>query len=221
MKRRDFLKKSSVAVGLAGSLKLVPPLTAAESGPPVPSGQTGGPPEDNRSADYLRRVQDDKLLPKPPAHAESSRPADVHISPMPLAERIRRKIVPQRGFCSLAPGSGALLSGNGAVSIELACDPYTEQIPFRHEMLYVPHRRPFEAPKIAEIFPQVRQMLLDGKYHEAAEIRLREMARRAPSRGAAWDSAEAEGSPCVLSFRHPQALPRSQPGVGQGLSPHS
>ena len=87
---------------------------------------------------------------------------------MPLAERVRRKIVPRRGFCSLTPGTGGLISGNGAVNIELACDPYTEQIPFRHEMLYVPRRRPFEAPKIADILPQVRQMLLDGKYHEAA-----------------------------------------------------
>jgi alpha-L-fucosidase 2 len=113
-------------------------------------------------------VQDDKFLPKPPVVTESSRSGDVRISPMPLAERIKRKIVPRRGFCSLAPGSGALLSGNGAMSIELTCDPYTEQVPFRHEMLHTPRRRPAEAPKIAEIFPQVRQMLLDGKYHEAA-----------------------------------------------------
>ncbi len=52
----------------------------------------------------------------------------------------------------------------------MAGDPYTEQIPFRHEMLYAPRRRPAEAPKIAEILPQVRQMLLDGKYHEAAQF---------------------------------------------------
>jgi len=89
---------------------------------------------------------------------------------MPLAERIRRKIVPRRGFCSLAPGSGALLSGNGAVNIDLTCNPYTEQIPFRHESLFSPRRRPFEATKIAEIFPQVRQMVLDGKYHDAAQF---------------------------------------------------
>ena len=112
----------------------------------------------------------DKFLPKPPVFAESSQSGAVKISPMPLAERVKRKIVPQRGFCSLAPGNGALLSGNGAVNIELACDPYTEQIPFRHESLFAPRRRPFEAPKIAEIFPQVRQMLLDGKYHDAAQF---------------------------------------------------
>jgi alpha-L-fucosidase 2 len=168
MKRREFLKKSSVAIGLAGSLDLLPSLMAGESDPPKPSGQSGGLPGDNRSADYLRRAQGDRFLPKLPVVADSIRPGDTRITPMPLAERVRRKIVPRRGFCSLAPGNGALLSGTGAVNIELAGDPYTEQIPFRHEMLYVPRRRPAEAPRIAEILPQVRQMLLDGKYHDAA-----------------------------------------------------
>src|ERR1039457_1649095 len=37
-------------------------------------------------------------------------------------------------------------------------------------MLYVPRHRPAESPNIADIFPQVRQMLLDGKYHEAAAL---------------------------------------------------
>jgi alpha-L-fucosidase 2 len=143
---------------------------ASASDPPKPSGQTGGLPEDNRSADYLRRAQEDKFLPKPPVLAEPAGSAALRVTPMPLAERVRRKIVPRRGFCSLAPGSGALLSGTGAVNIELEGDPYTEQIPFRHEMLYVPRRRPAEAPKVAEFLPQVRQMLLDGKYHEAAAL---------------------------------------------------
>jgi hypothetical protein len=96
MKRRDFLKKSSVAIGLAGSLDLLPSLMAGESDPPNPSGQTGASPEDNRSADYFRRAQQDKFLPKPPVFADSFRPDDVRISPMPLAERVKRKIVPRR-----------------------------------------------------------------------------------------------------------------------------
>ncbi|MGO9109069.1 MAG: glycosyl hydrolase family 95 catalytic domain-containing protein [Thermoguttaceae bacterium] len=178
MKRRDFLKKSSVAVGLAGSLKLAPPLTAAESNPTMPSGQTGGLPEDNRSVDYLRRAQEDKFLPKPPALAESYGKADVRISPMPLAERVKRKIVPRRGFCSIAPGatlSEGLTSGNGAMNIEMTCDPYAEQILFRHESLMIPYKRPYEAPKVADIFPQVRQMVLDGKYREAVEFAFQKM----------------------------------------------
>ena len=170
MKRRDFIKRSSVAVGLAGSLKLLPSAVASEANPPKSSASAPVSPNDNRSVDYLRRAQQDQFLPKPPIVVEPDASAGSRISSMPLAERVKRKIVPRRGFCSTAPGNGALLSGNGAINIELDGDPYTEQIPFRHEMLYAPRRRPAEAPKIAEILPQVRQMLLDGKYHEAAQF---------------------------------------------------
>jgi hypothetical protein len=161
MKRRDFLKTGAVAAGLAGSLKFLPTLKAAETDPQNPATAGAG---DNLTADYLRRAQSDQFLPKRPVSVAPS------IAPMPLAERVRRKIVPRRGFCSLSPASGALLSGTGAVNIELEGDPFTEQIPFRHEMLYVPRKRPAEAPNIADILPQVRQMMLDGKIHEAAQL---------------------------------------------------
>jgi len=174
VKRRDFLTKGTVAAGLASSTKLLPPLAAAQSSAPKPAqaaAKTSVAQEEIRSVEYLQRAKRDKFLPKPPAFRESDGPAGVPVSPMPLAERIRRKIVPRRGFCSIAPGSDALLiSGNGPMNIEMPCDPYSEQILFRHESLFMPHRRPFEAPKIANIFPQVRQMLLDGKYHEAAKL---------------------------------------------------
>jgi len=163
VKRRDFVTRGTVAAGLAGSTKLLKPLGAAQSPAPEPAQ------EEIRSAEYLRRAREDEFLPKPPAFKGSTGP--VPISPMPLAERIRRKIVPRHGFCSISPASDALLiSGNGAMSIETACDPYSEQIIFRHESLFTPHKRPFEAPRIAAIFPQVRQMLLEGKYHDAARL---------------------------------------------------
>jgi len=155
------------AAGLAGSMRIVPSLEAAGSGAPkLPEAGAG----EKLSEDYLRRARADKFLPKPPESAVLPSSSGLQMSPMPLEERIKRKIVPQKGFCSLAPSSGALLSGNGPVSIELTGDPYVEQIPFRHESLYLPHKRPFEAPKVAEILPQLRQMLLDGKYHEAADF---------------------------------------------------
>ena len=97
---------------------------------------------------------------------------------MPLAERLKRNIVPRRGFCSIAPGktvSDGLTSGNGAMNIEVTCDPYSEQILFRHESLMLPYKRPYEAPKVADIFPQVRQMVLDGKYREAVEFAFQKM----------------------------------------------
>jgi alpha-L-fucosidase 2 len=130
MRRRDFLKKGTVAVGLASSPKLLPPLTAGENSLQNAS-QISGP-----SADYLRRMQGEKFLPKPPAFAESSQPAAVQISPMPLTERLKRRIVPRRGFCSIAPGATlneGLTSGNGAMNIEMTCDPYSEQILFHQD----------------------------------------------------------------------------------------
>ena len=177
MRRRNFIKRSVVAAGAASSLNLLPSLRAAEPSPQPPSGQTGALADENRSVDYLCRAQSDPLAPKAPGLA------NVTPSPMPLVERVQRRIVPRRGFCSLTPGDGALLSGNGAMSIELECDPFVEQVPFRHEMLYTPRRRPSEAPNIADIFPQVRQMLLDGKYHEAAELAYKKWRQSPIERG--------------------------------------
>jgi alpha-L-fucosidase 2 len=206
MKRRDFLKKSTAAASLAGSLKLLQPLKANENSPQKPAltssptlKSAGTVQEENRSSEYLSRVQKDELLPKPPVTVDSSRAGAVQISPMSFAERIKRKIVPQRGFCSLAPGNGALLSGNGAMSIELTCDPYTEQVPFRHELLYTPRRRPAEAPNIAEIFPQVRQMLLDGKYHEAAAFAYQKW-REKPIQGGGMGMGGGGGFSMRLEF---------------------
>src|SRR5512136_2513800 len=174
MKRRDFLKTSAVAAGLAGSLEVLRPLTASEGSSPTPS-SAGATQADNRSTEYLRRGRADKYLPKPPAAARA-----YPISPMPLAERIKRKIVPQRGFCSIAPGSlvsESLTIGNGAMNIELMGDPYAEQILFHHESLLLPWKRPLEASKVADIFPQVRQMVMDGKYREAIEFAFAEMEK--------------------------------------------
>ena len=182
MKRRDFLKQSTVAVGLVSSTELLSPLKASES---QTSGQnpisTGTARQEIRSAEYLRRVQKDKFLPKPPKLAEP--PSDVKVSPMPLAERIKRKIVPQRGFCSLTPGGEALSSGNGTVNIEVAGNPFTEQIPFSHESLFTPRKKSLEAPKIANVFPQVRQMMLDGKYEEAVMLAYNEWQKNPVTRG--------------------------------------
>jgi alpha-L-fucosidase 2 len=173
MKRRNFLKTSIVAAGIAGSPELLQPLKASESSPQKPlqsSGQTsastGAAQADNRSAEYLKRAKGEPFLPKTPAPARA-----YQISPMPLAERRKQKIVPQRGFCSIAPGdivSDSLISGNGAMNIELMGDPYSEQILFHHESLLMPWKRPMEVPNIADIFPQVRQMTLEGNRQPVA-----------------------------------------------------
>ena len=173
MKRRDFLKKGTMVAGLASSSTLVLPAIAEETAKQKPSEGSrpaGAASEEIRSSEYLRRARADESLPKAPVQVESHGLDGVRISPMPLEERLRRGIVPRRGFCSIAPAADALLiAGNGPINIDMTCDPYSEQITFHHESIFVPHKH-FEAPNIAGVFPQVRQMMLEGKYHEAAKL---------------------------------------------------
>jgi hypothetical protein len=61
------------------------------------------------------------------------------------------------------------------MNIELMGDPYSEQILFHHESLLMPWKRPLEAPKVADIFPQVRQMVLEGRHSEATTLALQHM----------------------------------------------
>ena len=130
-----------------------------------------------RSSAYLKRTQSDKFLPKKPKYRHPI------IPPMPLEERIKRNIVPYRGFCSLVPGGDALISGNGAISIEIPGNPYTEQISLSHESLFAPRKKSLETSKIANVFPKVRQMILDGKFREAAMLGYNEWQKNPVTRG--------------------------------------
>ena len=173
MKRRDFLTKGTLAAGLENySTGLLAPILGSEPSlaqAAKASGRAARTSQEIRSASYLRRARENKLLPKLPLSVVSNA-VGVKITPMPLDERIRRGIVPRRGFCTIVLASDALLiSGNGPMSIDLLGDPYSEQVTFRHESLFAT-RKHFEAPDISGIFPQVRQMLLDGKYQEAAQL---------------------------------------------------
>ena len=195
MERRVFLKRATIVASIASSLKLFLPIKASGMSSKKPpqnpsqiSGQSGEAQEEIRSAEYLRRAQADKYLPKPPIFAESYQTLAVRVSPMSIAERLRRNIVPRQGFCSIAPGrtvSEGLTTGNGAMNIEMTCDPYSEQVLFHHERLLLPWRRPLEAPKVASIFPQVRQMVMDGKYKEAIEFAFKEM-EKGPIKANTW-----------------------------------
>jgi hypothetical protein len=126
--------------------------------------------------EFLYRERAAKYLPEPEEFRQVLRADNVLTSPMPLKERLKRNLVPRQGFCSREPGhttSQGLTSGNGSMVIEVACDPYAEQVLFHHESLLMPWKRPFEAPNVAHIFPQVRQMIIDGKYQEAIEFATR------------------------------------------------
>ena len=187
MKRRKFLKKSAVAASLVSIPGSLLPLTACKESSQKSSrisSSSGTRQREIRSSDYLKKVQSEKNLPKRIVSSASYQPSSgLQISPMPLKERIRRKIVPQQGFCTLAPGGDALLSGNGSMNIEVAGNPYTEQIPFSHESLFAPRKKSSETAKIAGVFPKVRQMMLEGKYHEAILIAYNEWQKNPVTRG--------------------------------------
>jgi alpha-L-fucosidase 2 len=174
MKRRDFLKTGGTVAGVVGAMHAPSALVAADTqGQPRPAraaSRTGDP----RPARYLRRVQNDSFLPPAPVPGRA-----LAIEPMPLAERVRRAVVPRRGFCSLAPGAAAsesLVSGNGAMRIELMGNPYAEQVLFHHESLLMPWKKPVAAPDVADIFPRVRQLVLEGKHADAMKLALQRMS---------------------------------------------
>ncbi len=181
MKRRDFLQKGTLVAGFAGSQTLLAPLLADEkktAKPASPKPQTTATAKEVRTAEYLKRTRVQKYPPKLPAMKESETADSISVSPMPLTERLKRNLVPRMGFCSLEPGktvSDGVTSGNGHMSIEVMCDPYAEQVLFHHESLLMPWKRPFESPKAAAVFAQVRQMVLGGKYQEAIELAFLEM----------------------------------------------
>ena len=182
MKRRVFLRNSWIVASLASLKMIIPFPVSGLSNQKLfrVSGFNSGLTETSRNAKLFRRIRGNIYLTKKPVFAKSKLNPDVHISPMPLNERIKRNIVPKHGFCSISPGnsvSDGLISGNGAMNIEMKGDPYSEQILFHHESLLKPWRRPLEAPNVANIFPTVRQMVLDGKYKEAIEFAFKEMEK--------------------------------------------
>lgn len=113
---------------------------------------------------------------KAPVSIKSLIPEDQRITPMPIAERIRRGVIPARGVVSIAPGVGQndlLKTGNGKMHINIYGNPTAEQISFRQERIQLPWQIPFEAPKIAYVLPEVRRLMLEGKYQQGLELSLK------------------------------------------------
>jgi len=112
-------------------------------------------------------------LPKPPVSVMSSREATA-TSPMPRAERIRRCIVPKRGFVSTGIDGGTMISGDGKMMVETGGQSAVRPGEFsRHERLIQPWPTPWEAPKIASVLPEVRRLIFAGQYREALELSLK------------------------------------------------
>lgn len=162
MKRRNFIKSSALSIGLVSTPSIL--LAAERTANKKKSEHPEFKPEEIRSAKYLNRLKSGKYSPKKPEFASTN------FSAMHLSERLKRNVVPRRGFCCIAPGGEGLSAGNGAVNIEVIGNPYAERISFNHESIFTPRKKSSEAPKIANVFPQVRQMIMEGKYSEAAML---------------------------------------------------
>ncbi len=88
-------------------------------------------------------------------------------APMPISKRA--DLVPRMGFCSTTPPETAadiMLTGNGAIRASIYGDPYAERISYTRQIIGVPIQEPMPPPKIAHILPDVRKMLLEGKFRE-------------------------------------------------------
>lgn len=179
MHRRDFLKGGlqtggAVVAGLAVSASTQAQTpTSSSATPPVPA-----TPVKAIKPYRLPVGKSDAWLPKLPLSVETIAPSGPAIAPMSLEDRVRRHIVPRRGVCSLAPADkfkDTLLTGNGWMSAELAGDPFAERVVFRQERLLLPWKRPFEAPNIAAVLPEVRKLLLAGKYREGLNLSFQAM----------------------------------------------
>ena len=90
---------------------------------------------------------------------------------MPLAHR--QRLLPERNVCSLVPGDApehAFWTGDGVQRVEIPGDPYDETLVFTHEALYEPKwlRAP-EPPDLTGVLPEIRSLLREGRFTEAAE----------------------------------------------------
>ena len=178
MHRRDFLKGGLQTGGVVVAGLAVSTAGQTQAKIPAETPPAGAAPIRPAKACRLPAGGADAWLPKAPLVVDSLLPSRLGIAPMSLDERVRRQIVPRRGVCSLAPADkfkDAMLTGNGYMSAELAGDPYAERVVFRHEGLILPWKRPFEAPKIAAILPDVRKLLLAGKYREGLDLSFQAM----------------------------------------------
>ena len=80
---------------------------------------------------------------------------------------------PERGFTSWLPAPDwehALLSGNGTMGALVFGHPHEETIILSHAALYLPHDRSDKRIPQAEKLEEIRRLIREGKYAEAAKI---------------------------------------------------
>lgn len=82
-------------------------------------------------------------------------------------------VKPEKGFSSWQPAenwSQSLLTGNGSTGAMVIGQPYDETIILSHAALYLPQKRSGKIFEQGSRLPEIRAMLLDGKYTEAGAL---------------------------------------------------
>ena len=82
-------------------------------------------------------------------------------------------LYPARGFTSWQPAENweqSLLSGNGTLGALVTGQPYDETIILSHSALYLPQKRSGKSFHQSEKLTEIKQLLLAGKYAEAAAV---------------------------------------------------
>ena len=80
---------------------------------------------------------------------------------------------PERGFTSWLPARSweeALLCGNGTIGAMVIGRPHDETIILNHALLYLPASLPIKPINQASRLDEIRQLMLEGKYTDAAKI---------------------------------------------------
>ena len=100
--------------------------------------------------------------------------------PMPIEQRVGK--VPEQGFCSVRPAKGdheTLRASSHGISAHIAGEPLDEKITLHHEALQVRVMEKIpDPPEIADVLPEVRRLLLEGKGAEADTLSVETAKKR-------------------------------------------
>lgn len=81
--------------------------------------------------------------------------------------------VPKKGFVSWIPAAkweDALRTGNGTIGALVMGNPFEETIILNHALLYLPNEAPVVPPDMTPYLDEIKQLSLDGKYEEVANL---------------------------------------------------
>ncbi|MCG8510386.1 MAG: glycoside hydrolase N-terminal domain-containing protein, partial [Rhodospirillales bacterium] len=97
--------------------------------------------------------------------------------------------VPKRGIYSLRPAprwEEALLIGNGKMGGLVMSKPFDETIIITHERLYLPDHEARPPADLSKVMPDVRRLIREAKYHDAAKLAFDETVKQGYPNGLVW-----------------------------------